>query len=90
MSDFMFLDWGRPVRNQGLLVGKTRGLNPHLACSNFCLVHKGVGFPQSSRGVFRLLTHTVKTVFTGVIFGFLPTINTPNKDNDKLNKPYYY
>ena len=78
--------WGKNVRKGS----KSCARLVVIIRSNLCRVYKAGSFCQSSARFFRTLTHIKLVFFTGVNGGVLPTINTPNKDSNYLNKPYYY
>lgn len=55
-------------------------------CSNFRRVDNQPGFTLFLSHIFQVIIHYQKRFFTPVIFLFLPTINTPYKNINYLNK----
>jgi hypothetical protein len=86
MSSFSYQAWGNAVGEVGRACSKTGGLATSSRCSILRPVDISGGFTPSFSHVFRMFFHTLQSIFTFVIYLFLPTINTPNKDNNKLNK----
>lgn len=87
MSSFVFWYWGKFGESWWSILGKTTFFNHSGWCSNLRLVYKNAVFTHVYMVVFQSFTHTINVDFRGVNFDLLPTINTPYKDNNKLNIP---
>jgi hypothetical protein len=66
-----------------------RGLPTRQACSVLCRVDKLPTFTPSFSHVLQVIFHRKNRHTTPVNSSLLPTINTPNKSNNKLNNLYY-
>jgi hypothetical protein len=92
MSNNVSLVWGKPVISVGkvaMVLGKNSWVIRRVGCSNLRPVYKGGGLYQFRTQFFRTFTHSIFMIFPSVKSWVLPTINTPNKDDNYLNKPYY-
>ena len=78
---------GEGVNNVSKSGSKPGDLYMGLGCSVLGPVYKPFGFTAMRTHFFRALSHTINADFTPVLKEFLPIINTPNKDNNILNKP---
>jgi|GEM_PF-3609322 len=83
MSNFVVVSWGKIADKLAAGCGRLT----ETWRSRFYRVHKQVSFHTLFTRFIQDLTHNQNNGFTDVKKWFLPTINTPNKDNDYLNKP---